>query len=104
VPNAKVAMCMQSTMADHPMCVAMRPKPAPTPARTSALDAKDPRVTSGSDRARDSQLWTKSYEDSALTKAAMQPTEKERAAANCAYAKQIGDTILAGRFGCEAGK
>lgn len=109
VPNAKIAMCMQSTMTEHPMCKAMAPKPAPLPAKVSNVDPKDPRVVTGSERARDNMVMTgaggsfKSYEDSALTKAAMEPTAERQQLARCDYAKRIGDNILADRFGC-AGK
>lgn len=100
VPNAKVAMCMQTTMANHPMCQAMAPKPAAQPAKVSRVDPRDQRVITGSEQARD-QLRTKSMDDAAFTQAAL---SQDPQAARCNYAKQIGDTILQSRFGCNAGK
>lgn len=104
IPNAKIALCMQTTMTEHPMCKAMAPKPAAQPAKVSSVDQRDPRIISSDQNKADSMIRTKSRDDAAFTKAAMAPTEKERLEANCAYATKIGDTILASRFGCPSGK
>lgn len=98
VTNAKIALCMQSTMADHPMCAALRPKP--TPQKVSNVDPRDPRVVTGSEAARSEMLRTKSMDDAAFTQAALKPTEAEQKSARCDYAKKIGDTILQTRFEC----
>lgn len=102
IPNAKIAMCMQSTMTEHPMCKALAPKPAPV--KTSNVDPRDPRVTTSSDAGRNQMLRTKSTDDAAFTQAALKPTEVEQKNARCDYAKKIGDTILASRFECNAVK
>jgi hypothetical protein len=91
VQAAKLALCMQSTMSSHPMCA----KPATTPAKTSEVSPRDPRVITSSEPGR-TQI-SKSEEDRQLTLAAMSSDPKRE---QCEFAKRAGDQILAARFGC----
>jgi hypothetical protein len=91
VANAKIAMCMQTTMSQHPMCA----KPATQPAKTSEVSPRDPRVITSSEPGR--TQTSKSEEDRRLTLAAMSDDPKRE---QCRYAREQGDSILAARFGC----
>jgi hypothetical protein len=99
--DGMAVLCSSPYAAAAPTCQKL--KPATQPAKTSAWDSpKETTIRDMNDRNRTATTlsgMTKSEQDTALTKAAMQPTLAEQKAANCRLAGD--DTILRGRFGCD---
>lgn len=91
-------LCASPYAAEAPSCKALKPPPAAAPAKTSSLDAKETMIRDMNDGLKQTTL-SKSQWDTAVTKAAMQPTLAEQKAANCRLAAD--DQFLRGRFGCD---